>query len=490
MLLSWLVPVAAALVAWGPLTRNFFLRDDFIHLFDARTLPAWEFVTQLWGGHLYVVRNAILLATLELFGPDPRPFFWTVLLTHVVNVVLCWAAIQRFTRDRVLACFGATLWGTCSPLDGTLGWYSVYGQVLLTTMVLAVLAGLGGLLDRDRVLTRATAALWGVLLVVGGASFGFGIGMVVVFPLVVAFLVPAHRRAAGSLLVLALAAVLVLAAYATLRANLHDGDPSGSELLSVHATLAAVPSTLAFEGYLLGVGTGALLTGLAGVDPAAHAFVAIPFWLVLALLLVTAAIRGRADDRRRLAAVAFLVVVAYATVAAGRTAVLRSTSFPLEVAATWVRYHYFPLALLVLLACLALGVLARGAAARVVHGGLIAWTIGRLVVLLVHPYAMPHNDAERTASETALARMRTLVAATPPGEVARIDNRPFPPMSLHALFPGWAALFAVYFPDDTVDGRLVRFAVSPGTMAVAERRGGRFLALVEPRTTPTTAPVP
>ena len=55
-----------------------------------------------------------------------------MLLTHAVNVLLLERAIRGFTGDLVLSCVGAVLWGTCPVLEGALGWYSAYGQVLLS----------------------------------------------------------------------------------------------------------------------------------------------------------------------------------------------------------------------------------------------------------------------------------------------------------------------------------------------------------------------
>ena len=44
--------------------------------------------------------------------------------------------------------------------------------------------------------------------------------------------------------------------------------------------------------------------------------------------------------------------------------------------------------------------------------------------------------------------------------------------------PGWAAMFVVFFPDNTVDGRSVRFLVSEDDWQRAQARGGRVAALV------------
>src|SRR5262249_43204730 len=177
-LLSLLVPLAGALAAWWPLVDNYFYNDDFIHLFDVVTLPLPHLLTQIWGGHLYVVRNAVFAGMYAVFGPEPRPWFTSVLLTHLVNVLLLHRLVLRLTGDLLLACLGATLWGTAPVLEGALGWYAVYGQVLLATIVLAVVSSLATAVARDRPPSRGQILAWAGLLAAGATCFGIGLGIV------------------------------------------------------------------------------------------------------------------------------------------------------------------------------------------------------------------------------------------------------------------------------------------------------------------------
>ena len=141
--LAPLLPLVAALAVWTPLRHNFFWSDDFVHLYDIATRSLWSFSSELFLGQLYLVRDLVFAGLFHAFGPDPRPYFWSVLLTHAVNVLLLERAIRAFAGDVVLSAVGAVLWGTCPVLEGALGWYSAYGRVLLTTLVLVVIADLG-----------------------------------------------------------------------------------------------------------------------------------------------------------------------------------------------------------------------------------------------------------------------------------------------------------------------------------------------------------
>jgi hypothetical protein len=64
------------------------------------------------------------------------------------------------------------LWGTCPVLEGALGWYSAYGQVLLTTLVMVVVANLASVAAGREPLRPRRALCWGALL--AGHLLAFG----------------------------------------------------------------------------------------------------------------------------------------------------------------------------------------------------------------------------------------------------------------------------------------------------------------------------
>jgi hypothetical protein len=264
--LSPLIPLVAAAVVWRSLLDNYFLSDDFLSLFDLVTLPLPHFFTQIFGGHLYIVRNVVFAAMYGAFGPEPRPWFWSVLLTHLLNVFLLHRVVLRVTGDRLLACLGATLWGTSPVLEGALGWYSVYGHVLLTTFVLVVLASLAGAVAAGRPPSPRRALVWGGLLAVGATCFGTGLGIAAAFPVVVALAFPPDRRSARAAGVLVLTAVAMLAVYAVVRTWSPDLDARGRELLAPGTILGDAPAVLALGASLLVYGASTLLLGPLGLD--------------------------------------------------------------------------------------------------------------------------------------------------------------------------------------------------------------------------------
>lgn len=483
----WLLGVAllASLGCWGSIVGNYFVLDDFLHLYDVATLPFWRFVTQLWGGHLCVVPNALLAATFRLFGPDPRPLFWIVLATHLLNVGLLYGAVKAWSDDALLAGLGALLWGTCSTLGATLGWYSVYGQVALTTFVLAVLGDVGRVVARAEPLSLSRACGWGLLLTAGVASFGSGLAIAAAFPIAALLMLPASSRPAKWLLVGYLPVAAMFGAYAVL------AERAPGATLSLAAALRAAsdsaPVVLGLWANLLIAGASDVLLGVRLDQPSDLAaagtslLVGVGWW------------QGDSACRRRLLGVGVLVAAAYAAIALGRAPLYTLVSAPLAVLAAAPHYQYLACALLTLLLMLAIAPWRHTQTARgFVAVACLGWVGTRLLVLTSQPPAIDQHQDVRAQTEASLQAIRAAVAGSPPGPPARISNRRFPPaalalgaarqLGLTAEFPGWAGAFVVFFDEDTVDGRPVRFVVADEDWHQAQERGGRIAAIVEPST--------
>jgi hypothetical protein len=482
--LAPLVPLAMALAVWAPLRENYFIGDDFFHLYDAVTRDLPSLLGQFWGGHFIGTFNVVTLAFFRLFGPAPRPYFSGVLIVHLINTALLYRAIHRFTARVALACFGATLWATCPVLEGTLGYYSVFGQVLLTAIVLWILCDLGRLLRSGAALTPALAARWGLLLAVGTGCFGMALGVTAAFPVAVAIALPRAQLPTRSVLVLFLGAAAILAAYRVAFMVSSAVPPAERQVFAGAPLLHAMPAVLALAWHLVGFGAAVLVSDLLGVHQTypdwAHAAGAVG----LVLFVLAAVVAGDGVARRRILALAMVAAGAYGAVAAGRGLLFVILQMSPAVAARSARYQYLPLSLVTLLTCVALSVLAaRGRIGqRTITAVGVLWILARLGALVIRPLAIAHADPERVEVAAMLESVREQVARTAPGEMAVIESHPFSiNRATPELMPGWAGLFVVYFRENAVDGRAVRFLVSEDDWRRAQDRGGRIAELVVAR---------
>ena len=444
----WLVPpLVLTLLVYFPITRNYFYTDDFLQLFFIADLHPLDYLVLANAGHTCVARNAVFLLARHLLGWHPEYFFWSVLLTHLLNVGLLGYVIWQLTNSQRLACFGAALWGTCPLQEGALGWYSVYGHVMTATAMLVFLAHVAAV-HRGRARGgRIALAAWYALALVASTSFGNGVGIAMLFPLVILLLVPQWRSRWRWPPLLSLWLV-VPALYVTLR-RLNEsfalpwvGEPVGVDAANPLALLAMLR--------LMAFGVTHLLLGLLPVPASASM---APAYLVLTLLVTIGsaiAWRGPVTARRQLAACVLLATVGYGLIALGRAeAILLVAPQKLGVLA---RYHYAPLIPVTLALCLGLQGIAPTwrIPARLKNGALGSWLTVSTAALVVAPPRINHHDWPRELTRRMLTTINAGISAGKAGENVYLRL-------------GWLywRLFVAFYPDNVVDGRRVYFVSPP-----------------------------
>jgi len=177
---------------------NYFFADDFLHLFDLVTRsPATLSHADLGADICTSCATPCFLGMFEAFGPRPRPWFWTVLLTHLVNVALLHRIVRRFTADLTLACAAALCWGTCPRWRAPSLVLGFTVRSWRPTLVLVVLACLADVMVSGDEVTPRRALAWGGLLILAGGYFAPVLGVAAVFALVVLIALPraGSRRA-------------------------------------------------------------------------------------------------------------------------------------------------------------------------------------------------------------------------------------------------------------------------------------------------------
>ena len=81
--------------------------------------------------------------------------------------------------------------------------------------------------------------------------------------------------------------------------------------------------------------------------------------------------------------------------------------------------------------------------------------------------------------------MRTEIAATPRGQAASIKNASFAATGFLVMedgrrFPGWVAVFEIFFPENIVDGRRVFFIPDDPAVEAEAVPGSRLASLLVP----------
>lgn len=456
--------------------HSYFRSDDFLHLYELVNRPLFQFLIKPHGGHLFFSWNVVFWLCHELFGVRAAGYFAAIVLNHVVNTWLLFRLVERVSGRPWLAWAAALVWAT-APIHGdVLAWYSNHGQVLLATMVLLVLSSLVAAADRDRPVAVGQVVGWLLLLVVASTCYGSGLAFALVFPLLAALLLQAPRAAVMVLATLWVIVPVLFVADHWLWARI------GGEGFDVVPSFTPRPSDLGSAASLLlrmlaaGVKVGqADPLFLPWADPEA------PVALAAFVALVVAALVAGDRRERRLVVVFLLVALAlYGPIAAGRVALARLLVFTGDQAAQ-ARHHYAGPLPLLLASCVALHVLTRGRrVGRVAVAGLVVVLAGGWV------WRTRHLDLHETAREetrTTVAAIRDAVAAAPPRADVVLRNRRFQsvgPLAPLVVFPGWAAVFTIFFPENQVDGHRVYFVEPNPAVRAAAAAGVRSATLLIP----------
>jgi hypothetical protein len=450
----WLAagPVILAAAAYWWILGIWFDSDDFIHLYDLANLGPLGFAFKGQGGHAYVVRNTVFWLTHALFDLHAEGFMATVLLTHLLNVFLCYRVGRGLSGDPYAASAAAALWAVAPSAAGTLGWYSVFGQVLATTVLLVILLSVSRRAADARPVTTQAVLGWLILSWIGGFCFGTGLGVALVMPAVIALFVPAALERAATRGVLIMSPMVVVALYVGYLVVGARWETSATDVLPLYVKITQNwPDALELFLHLMLRGPADLLVGpFVRVQPSLLTGGVV----VLALVVLVARLPGR--QRRQAAALCLTTCAAYGMIAVGRGLLLTAVMDA-------QRYHYQALAPLALL----LAVVVAACAAE--HGSpawrralVLAWMLLLAIGVAYRGRPAPRDDeAKQRELNDIRTAIETAMRATPDGAAVYIQNRPYQGAGLLVgfpqFFPGWAAVYCILNAENSVEGRVVRF---------------------------------
>ena len=207
--------------------------------------------------------------------------------------------------------------------------------------------------------------------------------------------------------------------------------------------------------------------------------------LVVYLAAVALALRHATPAMRRALLVFLLFAIAnYAIIAAGRAnlSALWAPDSGTFAAGSVHRYHYVGSALFVVASSLIATSLLGRSRLRSGETALLALGVGTLLgAQALAPWQIDHRWGARLETARVLHTIRAAVHAAPRGGDVRLEPRPFESVGrlvTPAMFPGWAAVFSIFFPHDRVHGRRVSFVTSDPEVLAAARDGRRSATLL------------
>jgi len=448
-----------------------------------------RFVLRPFGGHNLLVRNLVFYVFWQLFGLHAAPYFWAILLTHLVNVWLLFRVLRSLTASAMLACVGATLWGTSPIAAGVLAWYAVFGHALVATFLLVVLDRLVALARSGAPVPARTAWSWYIILLLGSVTFGVGIGVALAFPVVLFVMVPAawrQPRVRAAYLALPLVTLALYVAYRRLYPIFIE--PLSPGELSIQPGLNALPRKLAGVAALVGYCASEYTRSFFGAvraypDRASPVVVGI-----LAAGLGLLCWRGSGPTRRTAVAMASLCLGVYLVIVLGR---IDFSGNSLNTLAGQQRYHYVGAIPIVILVCLAMQEVGRiGWLARVPRMPLLLAALALWAwVFMGSTFRVELHAGPKYVVDTALSGIDVEVSRSPAEATVYLESGANSQTMLGFVmrdidFPGRAAIFLLAHHDDRIDGRTVRFIIrDPQILAHYRQRPDSPLArlLVSPQ---------
>lgn len=470
-----LIPILAATIVYARVLGHYFAGDEFMHFFNLANYGFAELVLTPHGGHILVTSNAVYAPLFSMFGLDATGYYALALLTHLCAVGLMYGAIRRWSGT-FTAVVVSTLWGICPLTEGSVGWFGVYGHILVGAAVAWILRDAARVSTGEVHPSAFLFARWYFLILIAATSFGFGLSIAVVFPIAVYGFISGAKsqRLLGIFATLWIAIPVLYISVQLSHAFISDREamhgisevtyrPEFVDLLRVTALLieflsVGVASVPFGSWIVLGPTYGAS-------SESVLLFSKIVLFGLVVLFLWKLRSRTR-DDRLRAASCVTLALACYGTIALW--AVMRSGGLEMEAflsqagitrasPAVTPRYHYVAPMLLAVSAAIAIG--------PVSFPRRIIWRIvvcSSLVAMVVTSYLAARVSARmdlRNSYDRTVAAIEHKIDRAPAGSDVYIRNNPFLfwGFDLGDRFPGWAAVFSISFPANEVRGRRVWF---------------------------------
>lgn len=460
----------------------FFHEDDFFHFYQIASWRPLDFIFFSIGGHLYIFRNFVLFILFKLFGLNATAFFSVILITHLGNACLLYKIIHLITGKTMLAAAGAIMWGICPANYETMAWCSAHGHILVIFFFLLFLHNLLKLEKGKISFSSGITIRWSVYILLMACSYGNGVILAFLAPVIIVIILWKNEnkwRIAASLLpVLALLFFLLvfndsIYSFFSGEAPLYIQDRvvknalnHKKNILELFAWLYANSIYWVTLPYAIPATCVAMLKYSMLFNRCAYLF---PQVLVVGMITVgffVLLVRASNEKLRYYAAFCLLAVGLLGVIAYGRASMVGG--FPMHWAALTLRWYYAILVvvtlIMALLAAQALDLYPKFSKVLAAH----VFMAVIVTLFLYHNYStVVFYNLNKPASINAkkiyydtVREIEKTVRASPHGSNVYIDNKMKQRIDMifrDKDFPGKAAVFAITYPTNMLEGRRVYF---------------------------------
>jgi hypothetical protein len=460
---------------------TFFHEDDFYHLYQIANGKPLEFIFYPIGGHLYIFRNVIFYCMFKLVGLKPIAFFSIALVTHLLNAFILYKIIQLLTGKTLLASVGTMMWGV-SPINySTIGWYSAYGHLLVVLFFLLFLYDLLKYEKDNKTYSMSIAIRWTIYLLLAACSYGPGVILALLAPITIAIILWKNdskwRIALSASPVFVMVLLLIIFNNHIYRIFSGELSPYAQHVeignAIKHYKAITELSAWMYINSVFWLNALPLLFGLpimflknqyrmpGEIIEYTECGIAISITVLLMVLIV----RSNGERFRRYVVFCFLAVGIIGLIACARAPGAAEQHFPI-VLLSYTKHWYYALMVLFILIMVLMADQVLEAFPRItkVIGAYVSIVIVIIIYISLGYSKIVHNDpvmtkAKKTYYDT-VNDIKKKIRSYPEGSTVYIDNKMKKRLDFifpDADFPGKAAVFAITYPTNTVEGRRVFF---------------------------------
>ena len=471
--LMLVISITAVLIANIQVFFSFFWGDDFLHFYQIANWNPFEFIFLPFGNQFFPFRQLIYYGLFKIFGLNSLVYFSIVLLTHACSAYLLYKIILLLTDRPSLAAAGSMMWGIYPGNYSSLAYFPSYGQVLTSLFFLLFLYDLIRIEKGEISFSKIVAIRWSFYAFLMATSYGTGLAIACLSPLIIVIILwevdQKWKMAASMLPVIAMILVLFIfkdSIYHYFSGEVYHSTPIALDVAFRHykVILEMFIRMCVYSIYTMAALPMVLLTHQPSSAPQypLHAFfISIP----VTILFITVFFHSKEYKRHYLVfSMVFLGLIGLH--AYGRAVFYQVFGIPASTASMTFRYYYvvyIPIVFIMSLMINDMLDIFPQISKAVISFVLLVIAISIYPSMNLAKVIDPFNTAakEKFLYYETISDIEKTIKACPEGSSVFIDNTMKNLFSIFLPsgtdFPGKAAVFAIRYPNNTVEDRRVYF---------------------------------